>query len=182
MRILTIGDIKRDTFVALPDASLLCKKHGATCSICFAYGEKIPVGAFFSQPGGTAPNVALGLRKLGHSAGVISSVSNDAESDEALSFLRAHEVDTTHVLRNRNHLMTSAIVLNFQGESTQLIAHNETAHQFPKKLSPPDLLHIAEMSDGYTEVFRDVLAYQKKTVVTEKKNSLRSSRCARFCL
>ena len=163
MKTLTLGDIKRDTFVALPNASLLCKKHDASCTLCFAYGEKIPVGAFFSQIAGTAPNVSFGLTKLGHDSGVVSSVGTDQDGTDAVAFLKEQGIATTYIFRKKNHQMTHAVVLNFKGESTQLVAKNETAHQFPKKLSSYDLLHVAEMSSGYTSVFKDILAYEKRT-------------------
>ncbi len=163
MRTLTLGDIKRDTFVALPDASLLCKKHDASCMMCFAYGEKIPVGAFFSQIAGTAPNVALGLTKLGLTSGVISTVGTDQDGNDARLFLKENAIDTDYLFQKKSHKMTQAVVLNFKGESTQLVSHNETSHQFPKKLPAHNLLHIAEISDGYTTIFKEILAYQKKT-------------------
>lgn len=59
--------------------------------------------------------------------------------------------------------MTHAVVLNFKGESTQLISQNETSHQFPKKLPAFDLLHVSEMSDGYITLLRKITTYQKKT-------------------
>lgn len=161
MKTLTLGDIKRDTFVALPNASLLCKKHDASCTLCFAYGEKIPVGAFFSQIAGTAPNVSLGLTKLGHDSGVMSTVGTDQDGNDAIAFLREQHIETSYIFQKKNHHMTHAVVLNFKGESTQLVAKNETAYYFPKKLPTHDLLHIAEMSNGYRSVFRDILAHEK---------------------
>lgn len=165
MRILTLGDIKHDTFVEVPEASLLCKKHEPSCRMSFAYGEKIPVGAFFSQIAGTAANVAVGLTRLGHSAGVISSIGTDYDAERALDFLREHHIETAYITQKNAYRMTHAMVLNFQGESTQLVAHNPTKHAFPKKLPAPDLLHIAEIGNGYTKVFKDILAFHKKTGV-----------------
>ncbi len=162
MKMLTLGDIKRDTFVALPNASLLCKKYDASCTLCFAYGEKIPVGAFFSQIAGTAPNVSIGLTKLGHTSGVISTIGTDQDGNDAIAFLKDQGIATTHIFRKKHHQMTHAVVLNFKGESTQLVAKNETVYQFPKKLPLHDLLHIAEMGDGYRSVFKKILAYEKK--------------------
>lgn len=163
MRTLTLGDIKRDTFVALPNASLLCKKHDASCTLCFAYGEKIPVGAFFSQIAGTAPNVSIGLTKLGHASGVISSVGTDQDGNDALIFLKGEKIATQYISQKKNRVMTHAVVLNFKGESTQLVAKNEIVHQFPKKLPAYDLLHVAEIGNGYTSIFKEILAYEKKT-------------------
>lgn len=163
MKTLTLGDIKRDTFFALPNASLLCKKDDTSCTLCFAYGEKIPVGAFFSQIAGTAPNVSLGLTKLGHDSGVISTVGTDQDGNDAIAFLKEQGIATTHIFREKNHHMTHAVVLNFKGESTQLVAKNETAYHFPKKLPTHDLLHVAEMGDGYRPVFKEILAYGKRT-------------------
>lgn len=162
MRVLTLGDIKRDTFVALPSASLLCKKHDPSCTLCFAYGEKIPAGAFFSQIAGTAPNVAIGLTLLGHKAGVISTVGTNADGAEALRFLKEQRVNTSYIARQTSQSMTQAVVLNFKGESTQLVASNETAYRFPKKLVEHDLLHISEMGAGYKPIFKEILAHEKK--------------------
>jgi ribokinase len=163
MRVFTLGDIKRDTFVALPDASLFCKKQDPSCSLCFSYGEKIPVGAFFSQIAGTAPNVAIGLKKLNFAAGVISSIGTDQDAQDALTFLAHAGIDTSYISQIHTSHMTHAVVLNFKGESTQLVAENNTLHVFPHKLPAADLLHISEIGKGYKKIFRDILAYHKKT-------------------
>jgi len=163
MRIFTLGEIKHDTFVALPDASLLCTKKLDACTLCFSYGQKIPVGAFFSQYAGTAPNVALGLRKLGHESGVISTVSADRAGDDAITYLAQAGVITDYISRKKSASLTQAVVLTFQGESTQLVAHNPLPSFFPKKISPLDLLHISELGDGYRSIYRDILAFHKKS-------------------
>lgn len=163
MRVFTLGDIKRDTFVAVPDASLLCAKQNTACRLCFSYGEKISAGAFFSQIAGTAPNVAIGLKKLGHETSVVSTVGRDRDGDDAEAFLREADVGTEYLFRKPHAIMTHAVVLNFQGESTQLVAHNDTKHVFPKKLPRADLLHISEIGNGYKTLFRDILSYHKKS-------------------
>lgn len=163
MRTLTLGDIKWDTFVALPSASLLCKKHDASCTLCFAYGEKIPVGAFFSQIAGTAPNVSLGLITLGHTSGVLSTVGTDQDGDGAITALREQGIETKYIHQKKGGVMTHAVVLNFKGESTQLVAKNATAHTFPKSLPSYDLLHVAEIGEVYTALFKALVLYEKKT-------------------
>lgn len=162
MRVFTLGDIKHDTFVALPTASVLCKKQSASCTLCFAYGEKIPVGAFFSQTAGTAPNVAISLSKLGHEAGIFSTLGTAKEHDEAISFLKQEGVNTSSIQRNKHQIMSSAVVINFKGESTQLVSHTITKHTLPKRLPSFDLLHISELGDGYRTIFKEILRYAKK--------------------
>lgn len=162
MEAFTLGDIKRDTFVVLSNANVLCTKHEASCTLCFGYGEKIPVGAFFSQIAGSAPNVAIGLAKLGHSTSVISTLPATPDAREIRNFLRTYKVKTYLLHEDQDQILSSAVVINFQGESTQLVAHSVTRHRIPKKLPNHALLHVAEMGGDYGTVFKQLLPLTKK--------------------
>src|SRR3989338_10146076 len=101
--IITIGDIKLDTFVLLHDASLQCQllkspiHTSATpsnsplgrgriedCRLCLDYGAKIDVKVVDSQVAGSAPNVARGLARQKHKTAIVSVMGKDTTRPLAL--------------------------------------------------------------------------------------------------
>jgi len=55
------------------------------------------VERFSRHLGGSSANIAVGLARLGHDVGIISSVGADALADYLLAFLKAEKVDTRFV-------------------------------------------------------------------------------------
>ncbi len=162
MHITTLGDAKIDTFLAIPEANLLCEKKTSSCKLCFSYGKKIPVGAHLVQFGGTAPNVAIGVKKLSHESALLTTVGTNQESEDALRFIEDYGVDTSSVVRKSHAHLTYAVVLNVDGESTQLVSHANVTHDFPEKIPHTNLLHVAELAGSYTRLYKDLVAYHKK--------------------
>ena len=62
--LITIGDIKLDTFVVLDEANISCELKMPECKLCLDYGAKIDVKIVDSQIAGSAPNVAVGLARM----------------------------------------------------------------------------------------------------------------------
>ena len=92
--LITVGDVKLDTFIVIPDAHVMCTLKMPECQMCIDYGKKVPVDAIASQIAGSAPNVAVGLAKMKLSTAVKSVMGKDATHILAGHFLKQHEVDT----------------------------------------------------------------------------------------
>jgi len=62
------------------------------------HGRRLPEVEHFSRHlGGSSANIAVGLARLGHQVGIVSSVGADALAEYLLAFLKAETVDTRFV-------------------------------------------------------------------------------------
>ncbi len=159
--LLTVGDIKLDTFIVVPDASVMCNVHMPECKLCIDYGKKIPVSAMTSQIAGTAPNVAVGVAKFQKKTGVVSVMGEDDVYAHAKHFLKRHAVNTTHVVAKPGRKSSAATVLTYKGESTQFVDHIDTEYQLPNTVKHSRWMHISELGKGYETLFRDAIAIKK---------------------
>ncbi|MBI4714044.1 carbohydrate kinase family protein [Candidatus Uhrbacteria bacterium] len=163
--LITIGDIKLDTFVVLNDASLQCQLKMPECQLCLDYGGKIVVEMVDSQIAGTAPNVAVGLSRMGQKTAVISNMGQDGTRKLSLEKLEKEKVSTRFVRSIKGAKSAYSVVLNFKGEKTLLTAHNQNAYRLPKPLPETKWLYVGEMGNGYEPFFSNLARYvQKKKI------------------
>ena len=160
--LLTVGDIKLDTFLLLPDASVMCALNMPECKLCITYGKKIPVTTMRSQIAGTAPNVAIGVAKFGKKTGIVSIMGDDEIHEHAKTFLKQFKVNTKYVLGKPGLHSSAATVITYKGESTQFVDHTDVTYTLPKTTQCATWVHIAELGDGYPALYRDVLALKKE--------------------
>lgn len=159
--LLTVGDIKLDTFLLLPDASVMCDLRDSNCKLCVDYGKKIPVTTILSQIAGTAPNVAIGVAKFGKKTGVVSVMGADDIYDHAKRFLKRHQVNTTHVTGKPGLRSSAATVLSYKGESTQFVDHVDVEYHLPDTVKRADWVHISELGEGYATLYQDAIVMKK---------------------
>lgn len=160
--ILTIGDIKLDTFIVIPHASVQCELQKSNCKLCLDYGKKIPVEMTTSQIAGSAPNIAVGIAKLKKSSAVLSVMGRDMTHQAALSFLKTNKVSTRYISTSAKQNSSFSAVLNFQGESTQLVAHSAVDIRLPKAMPATAWIHVSELGRGYDKLFTDLVQLSKK--------------------
>lgn len=160
--IFTIGSIKLDTFILIPDASITCELKMPSCKLCIDYGKKNPVEDIDIQIAGSAPNVAIGVAKMRKSAGIFSIMGKDIIHQLSIEFLKKNKVDTKHI-KTSGEDSSFAAVLNFKGESTQLVKQNGVDYRLPKKMPATAWVHISELGRGYEKLYKDVIAARKKS-------------------
>ncbi|HCC83648.1 TPA: hypothetical protein DEP96_02245 [Candidatus Uhrbacteria bacterium] len=159
--LLTIGDIKLDTFITLPHASVECTLEQQGCKLCLDYGHKIEVFSTLSQIAGSAPNVAVGLAKMKQKTSILSVMGHDVTHAVALHWLKAQKVDTSLISATAKKESSFSAVLNFKGESTQLVVHRPVDIQLPKDLPKTHWIHIGELGQGYEKLFRQLISLSK---------------------
>lgn len=160
--LISIGDIKLDTFISIPEASVLCRKNQPTCELCIANGTKIPIKTIEHQIAGSAPNVAIGVSRLGGSSTVLSTMGLDNTFKDAQRFLRKEGVSPRYVYGLLNYQSSFSAVLNFQGESTQLAAHSHIPFKFPKRFPRTKWFHLSELGSNYESLFEYILSMKEK--------------------
>ncbi len=158
--LITIGDIKLDTFVTLPSSrkTKLKKQEGW---LCLSYGSKIPVTDFEEQIAGSAPNVAVGVSRLGYKTAIYSVMGDDDTKDMALLKLEHEKVDTRYIEMVEGKPSSYSAVINFQGERTILASHQPHQYHLPK-IQKPKWIYIGELGDRYESMYRQVISYIRK--------------------
>jgi sugar/nucleoside kinase (ribokinase family) len=180
---ITIGDIKLDTFVVLNDASLQCQLKMPECLLCLEYGAKIVVDVVDSQLAGSAPNVAVGLSRMGLKTAVLSIMGEDGTRELALRKLKEENVSTRYIRHVHDEQSAYSVVLNFKGEKTLLTSHIHHAYRLPKKMATAKWLYVSEMGPGYEQLYRSVTSmarHHRRLIglnpgtiqIQEKKNAL----------
>ena len=159
--LMTVGDIKLDTFILVPDASVMCALHMPDCKLCIAYGKKIPVVAMTSEIAGSAPNVAVGVAKFQKKTGVVSVMGEDDVHVHAKSFLKRHKVSATHVVARPGVRSSAATVLTYKTESTQFVDHANVEYRLPDTTKHASWLHVSELGEGYEQLYTDAIAMKK---------------------
>lgn len=159
--ILTVGDIKLDTFIVIPQASVQCEIRHTECKLCLDYGKKIPVESTHSQIAGSAPNVAVALALMKKSSAVLSMMGKDITHAATLQFLKANKVSTRYITTSPKKNSSFAAVLNFQGESTQLVAHSPVDIRLPSPAPQARWIHVSELGKGYEKLYREIISFAK---------------------
>ncbi|MBI4135851.1 carbohydrate kinase family protein [Candidatus Uhrbacteria bacterium] len=162
LNLTAIGDIKLDTFVVIPEKSDFCRLKMPDFLLCFNYGEKIPVGAVESQIAGSAPNVAVGLARLGFKTAVFSFMGEDGTYKLALDVLKKEKVDASLIKNLKGAKSSFSAVLNYKGEKTILASHVSYPYALPKKLPKTEWLYLCEMGHNYKKIYHDVARYAKR--------------------
>lgn len=160
--LLSVGAIKLDTFIVLPDASVMCELKSVECKLCIDYGKKIPVAAFVTQIAGSAPNVAVGLAKMKLKTAIVSFMGDDPIYHQAIAFLAEQHVDARYVKKQKGFHSSAAVVLNYKGESTQLVDHVPHEYRLPPATPFTKFIHVSELGGGYEKLYKDAIALVNK--------------------
>ena len=163
--LITIGDIKLDTFVVLDNASVQCQLKMPDCLLCLEYGAKIPVNVVDSQIAGSAPNVAVGLARLKKKTAVISNMGVDGTREMAIKHLKKEGVDDAFIHIAKDEASSYSVVLNFHGERTILASHIHHAYHLPKPIPKTPWMFVCEMGPGYEALFKSLISLVKKDSV-----------------
>lgn len=155
--IVTIGDIKLDTFINMPNASVSGDIENGTAKLCIDYGKKNQANSIDLQIAGSAPNVAIGLTKMKKSAAILSEMGKDFIHIAALEYLKKNKVDTRYVKAINESDSSFAAVFNYKGESTQVVAHSDHEYNLPAKHPSTKWVHVSELGKGYQKIYKNML-------------------------
>ncbi|MEK7499708.1 MAG: carbohydrate kinase family protein, partial [Patescibacteria group bacterium] len=106
---------------------------------------------------GNAANHAIGIARLGHSAGIYTVVGNDHEGQEAKNILEKNGVDVSHVAIDPKHDTNLSVVLNFKTERTILVYHEPREYDLPQNISPKWLYLTSVSGSGVAKLHEQVL-------------------------
>lgn len=153
---ITIGDIKLDTFVVLEEVNVQCQLKMPECLLCLDYGKKIPVKVVDSQIAGSAPNVAIGLSRMKYKTAVVSVMGKDNTQKLAMEVLKNEHVDRRFIKILPSADSSYSVVLSYKGEKTILASHLPRAYALPN-IDGPKWLYMSELGDNYEKLFAEVI-------------------------
>jgi len=84
-------------------------------------GELKITDGFLLSPGGCAANVAVNLRRLNRSVGVVGKVGEDHFGDFVIAGLRQHGIETEYIRRSATNPTSATVILNVHGEDRRYL-------------------------------------------------------------
>ncbi|MCI0479316.1 carbohydrate kinase family protein [Candidatus Uhrbacteria bacterium] len=156
--LVAIGESLRDVFYEIDTASVSCTLDRSRCLLCLEYAEKIPVKRVVKTPAaGNAANAAVGARRLGLDACLVSWVGKDEAGDDILKAMRHDRVDTKHLVVDPAFPTSEATILNYRGERTQLVFFQPRTYRLPKAC-PTRCVYYTAMGEKHKDVDRGIRA------------------------
>lgn len=157
--IITIGHSTIDIIAKIPDAHLHCRKDEKTCELCFSYGQKLLADSIDECIGGNAPNVAIGLKRLGFETGVISNLGQDEKGLKIRQILQKEGVDDSHLKNDSFNPTDVSLVLSYQAERTILAHHSPFVYLMPHNLKPPQWIYLTSLGKNFHKLYDGLRDY-----------------------
>ena len=167
-KIICIGSTCKDVFfptaegriVETPEEILSQRK------IEFELGAKYRIEERHEALGGCAANVAVGLARLGVSAGCYSHIGNDKNADWILEVLEKNNVETTLVTKD-NELSSdmSAIVVDKKSGERVIFSNqkvNAKLEIIPEKISSAEWIFVGDLHGDWQKDLSVILAVAKE--------------------
>jgi sugar/nucleoside kinase (ribokinase family) len=148
--LITVGDATIDTFIKIHDATVKCDLNNENCQICLNFADKIPVDAVEHQVAGNAANNAVGSSRLGLKTAIYVNVGSDDSGYRIKKTLASEKVDPTYIKTHEGMESNYSAVINFQGERTILVYHQDWKYELPK-LDPSKRMYLTSLSKSYLE-------------------------------
>ncbi len=165
--LIAIGDSTLDVFLNIDEATVNCQLNKKQCLLCFDYAEKIPVKDVIKVPGaGNASNAAVGGSRLGMKSAIVSIVGNDETGQENIAGWKLERVSTEYVTTDPKRESNYSTVLNFKGERTILVHHEQRTYKLPK-LSDTKWVYYTSLGKGHEKQEKELLAYLKSHTKTK---------------
>jgi len=164
---LAIGDIASDTFIKISEAETECDNSGDNCKICLNYGGKIPYEkAITCYAVGNSANFAVGTRRLGMNAILMTNLGDDMDGKLCVDNLKKENIDT-NLVQIENNLSTNChYVIWYKKDRTILVKHEKYNYKWPdnKKLDKnlPSWVYLSSLGENSLPFHNEVLTYLNK--------------------
>ncbi|MFH1193748.1 MAG: carbohydrate kinase family protein [bacterium] len=157
--VISVGDATLDTFLKVKDILVLPSKteeHNAM--ICLPYADKVLVESFEQQVAGNAANNAIGSARLGLKAAFYSIVGNDDSGKKIIAAIKREKVSTKYLRVDRKLPTNYTVVINYDGERTQLIYRMDRAYSLPK-LAKANWIYYTAVGKNHINLEKEIMDY-----------------------
>jgi len=148
--LITVGDSTIDTFIKIHDASVECDINHEECKICIRYGDKIPVDAIGHGVAGNAANVVAGASRLGLKTAIYTNLGNDQAGLLIKKSLEKNGISLDYVKTDPHKESNLSVILNFQGERTAFVYHQDWYYHLPA-LADCSWLYFSSLAESFTD-------------------------------
>ncbi len=166
--IITIGDAMRDIFIfpALDDMEKLANKSQVQPIrehfekyMVFGLGDKVTISDAQYSIGGSAANVATGLKKLGFHTSIITAIGEDPAGVDVKSVLSKAGISTSNIKIYKNKKTGFSVIVSYKGERTIFVYHafEPTSFVLPGDLNA-DWFYLGPMAQGFEKLYNQVTA------------------------
>lgn len=159
---ISIGDAVLDTFLKVRDVVLIPSKEEHNPMICLPYADKIPVENFEQKPAGNAANNAIGLSRFGLKTAFYSVVGDDDSGKKIISAVKKERVSPKYLRIDRGAITNYTVVINYQGERTQLIYRVDRNYKLPK-LDKSKWVYYTAVGKNHVSLESEIVNYIKKS-------------------
>ena len=164
--IITIGDAMEDIFI-FPDLEEMEKpvtdkkiqsSEPFEKYLVFGLGDKITVSDVSFSIGGTAANVAAGLRKLGLKTAIVSAVGADASGAKIISHLRNKKIGIELIKTFKNKKTSFSVIVSYKGERTIFVYHSFLPENFtlPQEIKA-SWVYLGPMAKGHERIYNQIV-------------------------
>lgn len=170
---ITIGDAMKDTFIfpsleEIPkpvDGSRIFSHPDSEKYLVFALGDKISITDTFSDFGGTAANVAVGLQRLKIKTAIISAIGHDEIGEEIKERLKKEKIDVDLIKTYLARKSSFSIIISYKGERTILVRQSFEPNDLNIGQNPDTKwLYVGPLGGDYHKL------YSKVTALAAQKN------------
>jgi sugar/nucleoside kinase (ribokinase family) len=157
--IISIGDATLDTFIDLQTAKVICpKQNNGRCYLCLDYAEKTPIYSLIKKVAGNAANNAVGSARLGLKAAFWTIIGEDDTGRLVTATMKKEGVSPRFVQVAKGTESNFTVVLNYQGERTQLVYRQPRDYKLPK-LNHTKWIYLTAMGKEYHLVVDDLIKF-----------------------
>jgi ribokinase len=162
MDILCVGDAKLDIFLLVPqtDPNFSLDKEKKQLTIDF--GDKIYIEKYTVGVGGNATNTAVGISRLGLSAGLCAEIGKDEFSSKITDKLKEENVNTKLLFQNNKGKTSISVALSYKGERTLFTEHFKRNHEFDFEKTETRMVYLTSLGEIWENAYQNVLEYITK--------------------
>lgn len=155
--IICVGDTTYDIFIKPHEAQTINSAKKTSLRIpyekmlCFSYGDKIDVEEVIYSLGGTACNVAAGVKKLGLRAGLMSFCGADDVGVKIKQLVEYQGIELVNFITNPKIHSTYSFILRYKGDRTILVYRDHFDYSKLKlnKIKNTKWLYLSSLGEGY---------------------------------
>lgn len=162
---IAIGDATLDTFLKVQDILVVpSKTEEHNSMICLPYADKVLVESFEQQVAGNAANNAIGSARLGLKAAFYSVVGDDDSGKKIIAAMKKEGVSGKYLKIDKNNPTNYTVVINYDGERTQLIYRLDRAYSLPK-LAKANWVYYTAVGKNHVNLEKEIMDYVKTSGV-----------------
>ncbi|MFA5954914.1 MAG: carbohydrate kinase family protein [Patescibacteria group bacterium] len=156
---ISFGPAGVDTLVGVDDANVHCALKKKNCEICLRYGDKIITKSMVTKTAYNAMNVAIGSARLGLKTAFHTAIGDDHSGERILATLKKEKVSTGYVNIQKGFVSNASVVIDYQGERTILVYHENFRVPFPK-LAPARFMYLtSSIGREYSSLYNNLARY-----------------------